>query len=140
MKLLARIALLFLIHSTVAIPLASARPADFTGRYRILQGRLLSLTNGRGYLLQDGNLVATGSVNRTRVYCRSAQSAFDDISGDIQVTFETAIDGTERALLRTVPTAPAHRVTVIECTSETGFTGALDLSIALGRVVELAVR
>lgn len=138
MKLLVRIAICSLIHSVVALPLASARPADFTGRYRILQSRVLSLTNGRGYLLQDGNLVATASVNRARVYCRSTQSAFDDIAGDIQVTFETAIDGTERALLRTVPTTPAHRATIIECTSETGFTGPLDLSIAFGRVVEFA--
>ncbi len=119
---------------------ASARPADFVGQYRILQSRLLSLTNGRGYLLQDGNLVATASVNRTRVYCRSAQSAFDDIAGDIHVTFETAIDGSERALLRTIPTMPSHRATVIECTSETGFGGPLDLSIALGRIVELSAR
>lgn len=142
MKLLARIALCFLLHSAAAISLtasiAHARPADFIGRYRILQSRLLSLTNGRGYLLQDGNLVATSSVNRNRVYCRSAQSAFDDLAGDVQVVFETAIDGTERALLRTIPAAPSHRVTVIECTSEIGFSGVLDLSVALGRVVELA--
>lgn len=115
-----------------------AQPAGFVGHYRILQGRLLSLTNGRGYLLQDGKLVAIGSIDRARTYCRSAQSKFDEISGQIEVSFETVVDGTERSILKTIPSAPAYSSTVIECTAENGFSSALDLSIALGRVVELS--
>ena len=115
-----------------------AQPVGFVGHYRILQSRLLSLTHGRDYLLQEGKLVAIGSVDRSRVYCRSAQSTFDEISGQIEVSFETAVDGTERSILKTIPSASTYNPTVIECTAENGFSSALDLSITLGRIVELS--
>lgn len=138
-RLLLGLALVFGFGPVLATPVDPlAQPAGFVGRYRILQSRLLSLTNGRGYLLQDGNLVALGSVDRARVYCRSSQSTFDEISGQIDVSFETAVDGTQRSLLKTIPSVASHTPTIIECTAENGFSGALDLSIALGRVVELS--
>ena len=120
-------------HATMA-----TLPPDFTGSYQILQSRTLSLTaNGRGYVLQDGALLGESSVDRNRAYCRAGQSKFDEPNGIFQVTFGIAVDGFQHALLKTVPAVAGHQPTTIECIAETGFSGPLDISIALGRIVEL---
>ncbi len=116
---------------------AVALPSGFTGTYQILQSRVLGLTNGRGYVLQDGNLVADSAIDSSRTYCRAGQSTFDESSGQIEVVFQNAIDGSEHALLKTIPSAAAARPTTLECIATNGFAGTLDLSIALGRVFEL---
>ena len=117
---------------------SDALPSDFSGTYKILQSRTLGLTNGRGYVLQDGLLVAEADVDLARVYCRAGQSKFDEVSGSIDVTFNTAVDGSEHAILKTVPGTPVASPTIVECTANNGFLGTLDISIALGRVFELA--
>ncbi len=127
------------IIASAYLPSAGARPADFTGRYEILQSRTLALTApGRGYVLQDGRLVAQTSIDSSRVYCRSAQTKFDESSGFINVSFTTAADGSEIAVLTTVPGRATASVTTIECFAPGGFSGVLDLAVALGRVVTLA--
>lgn len=124
-----------ILHSTTV----SALPADFTGQYQILQRRLLALTNGHGYVLQDGSLTALSDIQTARAYCHGNLSSFDDDDGAITVHFEAlAGRSQERALLQTVPNHPAARVLTIECIADQGFTsGILDLSIALGRIVDI---
>lgn len=119
------------------VPSALALPADFSGTFNILQSRVLGLSYGRGYVLQDGNLILESALDPTRTYCRSGQSTFDESTGRIDVTFQTAADGTEHAMLKTVPSTAAFKSTSLECISMSGFTGALDLSIAFGRVLEI---
>ncbi len=121
------------LYSCAAVGL----PPNFTGEYQILQSRLLGLTNGRGYVLQDGNLTADAAIDSNRTLCRAGQSTFDESSGKIEVVFRTAIDGSEHALLKTIPASTVFRATTIECVAFNGFGGTLDLSIALGRVFEL---
>lgn len=116
----------------------AALPTDFTGSYQILQSRTLGLTaNGRGYVLQDGALLSESSVDRNRAYCRAGQSKFDEPNGSFQATFGIAVDGFQHALLKTIPAVAGHQPTTIECIAEAGFNGPLDLSVALGRIVEL---
>ncbi len=126
-------ALAFVLYSYSAFGL----PANFTGTYQILQSRVLGLSNGRGYVLQDGNLTADAAIDTNRAFCRAGQSSFDENLGKVDVVFQTAIDGSEHALLKTIPASTAFRPTTIECIALNGFTGTLDLSIALGRVLEL---
>jgi hypothetical protein len=117
---------------------ALALPPDFTGSYQILQSRTLSLTaNGRGYVIQDGALVSENVLNHSRAYCRAGQSKFDEANGRFETTFAVAVDGFEHALLKTIPAVAGHQSTTVECISELGFSGALDLAVALGRIVEL---
>lgn len=120
-----------------AVPPALARPADFRATYRILQSRTLALTFGRGFVLQDGVLIAETVINRTRPHCQALQATFAEVEGVVDVMFETSGAGYERALLRTVPQKIGTAITTIECLAEPGFTSALDISIALGRVVEI---
>jgi hypothetical protein len=121
-----------------------ARPANFVGSYSILQTRLLALTNGRGYVLQDGALVAETRIDTSRPFCRAGQSTFDEVSGQVDVVFQAAADGSEHAVLTTIPSASTIQATTIDCIGPSsgpaaggGFSGLLDISIALGRVVEV---
>jgi hypothetical protein len=126
------------LASIFAVETARALPADFGGSYQILQSRTLGLTaNGRGYVIQDGKLVGETSIDHARVYCRAGQSKFDEPNGSFEVTFGVAVDGFEHALLKTTPAVAGHQSTTIECIAEPGFGGPLDLSVALGRIVEL---
>lgn len=129
--------------SAIAITFTSlsalALPADFTGFYEILQSRTLGLTaGGRGYVLQDGSLVSEANADPARTFCRSAQTKFDETKGDIDVKFVIAVDGSEHATLTTLPSLATSKPTTIECVSAKGFSGALDLSVALGRIVEIS--
>lgn len=117
---------------------AFARPADFTGHYQILQSRLLALTFTRDFAIQDGSLVALSALDVTRPWCRSTQAAFDDYDGEISVKFVVAPDGSEHATLTTLPSSATKNPTTLTCVANNGFSGALDLSISLGRIVELS--
>lgn len=116
---------------------SDALPSNFSGTYKILQSRLLALTSSGVYVLQDGAVIALEAIDFSRAYCYANQSKFDEPSGSIDVSFVTAVDGTEHALLKTVPGTAAANPTSLECVSSKGFIGTLDLSIAFGRVVEL---
>lgn len=116
---------------------AHALPADFIGRYEILDSRQLSISGGAAYVIQDGQLVIEISRNRNRPYCRAMQSFFDESQGTVDVRFSSMADGTERAILKTIPALRGASPTTIECYSEQGFFGSLDLSIALGQIVSL---
>lgn len=142
---LAPVFLIFLIvglafhdHATGA---STSLPADLVGHYEILQRRILALTNGRGYVLQDGALVTVANIQSSRPYCRANLSSFDDYNGQINIHFEvdTLQPPRQRALIQTIPSRPTHRPLTIECFADSGFNGALDLSIALGRVVGLSI-
>jgi hypothetical protein len=130
-------ALISLLTAALFSQTAGALPADFTGQYQILQSRLLRLTNGRGFVLQDGNLVADAAIDFSRTYCRAGQSTFDESSGAIVVAFQNGTKDSEYARLTTIPGSPAAGPTTIECFATNGFTGSLDLAIALGRVMEI---
>ena len=119
-----------------AIP-AYALPADFVGRYEILDSRLLSISGGAAYVIQDGKLVVEISRNRNRPFCRALQSFFDESQGSVDVRFANLADGTERAVLKTIPAIRGAAPTTIECYSEQGFFGHLDIKIALGQIVDL---
>jgi hypothetical protein len=116
---------------------AYALPADFVGRYEILDSRLLSISGGAAYVIQDGKLVVEISRNRNRPFCRALQSFFDESQGTIDVRYSVIADGTERAVLKTIPAIRGAAPTTIECYSERGFFGHLDLKIALGQIVDL---
>ena len=116
---------------------SDALPSNFSGTYKILQTRLLALTSGGVYVLQDGAVIALEAVDFSRAYCYANQSKFDESSGAIDVSFVTAVDGSEHALLKTIPAAPSANPTNLECVSSNGFIGSVDLSIAFGRVFEI---
>ena len=124
--------------ATIHSPLAHALPADFVGRYEILDSRQLSISGGATYVIQDGQLVLEIQRNRSRPFCRALATSFDETSGPMAVRFSIEPAGGERATLKTVPQTTRARSTAIECFSETGFFGALDLSIALGQIVRLS--
>jgi hypothetical protein len=126
-----------LIASTLTALPAYALPADFVGRYEILDSRLLSVSGGAAYVIQDGQLVVEISRNRNRPYCRALQSFFDESQGAIDVRYSIMADSTERAVLKTIPAVRGAAPTTIECYAEQGFFGSLDLSIALGKIVDL---
>lgn len=126
-----------LTGALVATSAAQALPADFIGRYEILDSRRLSISGGTAYVIQDGQLVVEISRNRSRPYCRALQSFFDESQGTVDVRFSSMADGTEQAILKTIPALRGARPTTIECYSEQGFFGSLDLSIALGQIVSL---
>lgn len=127
-----------LIALSLPVIPAYALPADFVGRYEILDSRLLSISGGAAYVIQDGQLVVEISRNRNRPYCRAMQSFFDESQGMIDVRYSVMTDGLERAVLKSVPASSGARPTTIECYAEQGFIGSLDLSIALGQIVDLA--
>jgi hypothetical protein len=126
-----------LISGSLSAPPAYALPADFVGRYEILDSRLLSISGGATYVIQDGQLVVEISRNRNRPYCRALQSFFDESRGPIDVRYSVMADGIERAVLKTIPAVRGAAPTTIECYAEQGFVGSLDLSIALGQIVSL---
>ncbi len=126
-----------LIASALTALPAYALPADFVGRYEILDSRLLSISGGAAYVIQDGTLVVEISRNRNRPFCRALQSFFDESQGSVDVRFASLADGTERAVLKTIPAVRGAAPTTIECYSEQGFFGHLDIKIALGQIVDL---
>lgn len=117
---------------------AGALPADFVGRYEIVDSRSLSISGGAAYVIQDGQLVLEIQRNRERPHCRALQTGFDEASESIDIRFQDRADGSELAVLKTIPRIRGSRPTTIECYSETGFFGALDLSIALGQIVRVS--
>lgn len=119
--------------------MAMALPADFSADYEILDSRQLSISGGAAYVIQDGQLVIETMRNRQRPYCRALQSTFDESRGSLNAVFVKLRDGTERATLKTIPTATGARPTVIECYSEPGFFGTLDIKIALGQIINLSM-
>ncbi|MBN8539076.1 MAG: hypothetical protein J0L82_01720 [Deltaproteobacteria bacterium] len=127
-----------LMTGLLSTPSAYALPSDFLGSYEILDSRRLSISGGAAYVIQDGQLVVEISRNRNRPYCRALQSFFDESEGTIEVRFSALADGSERAVLKTVPAIAGARPTTIECNSEPGFFGSLDLSVALGLIVRLS--
>ncbi len=117
---------------------AHALPADLVGRYEILDSRRLSIAGGAAYVIQDGQLVLEIQRNRERPHCRSLQTGFDEASGSIDIQFGEMANGSEIAVMKTIPRLRGARPTTIECYSETGFYGVLDLSIALGQIVHVS--
>lgn len=134
----ALLALIMAWSATISTPFANALPADFVGRYEILDSRQLSISGGAAYVIQDGQLILEIQRNRSRPFCRALATSFDETSGPMDVRFSLEPAGGERATLKTVPQTTWARSTTIECFSETGFFGALDLSIALGQIVRLS--
>ncbi len=133
-QLLAWVALNF---AFAAFTHAVALPADFVGTYEILDSRQLSISGGAAYVIQDGNLVVEISRDRNRPYCRALQSFFDEPKGPFEAQFFATANGSERVVLKTTPVLRGARPTMIECYSEQGFYGSLDISIALGRIVHI---
>jgi hypothetical protein len=132
------VALLCVFLQLSLVAPAGALPTDFIGRYEIVDSRSLSISGGAAYVIQDGQLVLEIQRNRERPHCRALQTGFDETSGNIDIRFQDMADGSELAVLKTVPRIRGTRPTTIECYSETGFFGALDLSIALGQIVRVS--
>ncbi len=122
--------------SSYLVP-ALSLPNDFVGKYEILDSRVLSISSGSTYVIQEGRLVAELSRNQSRPYCRALQSFFDEPQGSIDVRFSATADGAERAILKSIPAKTEARPATIECYAEQGFVGHLDLKIALGQIVTI---
>lgn len=122
--------------STISVE--AATPANIVGKYQINDQRTLALTQDRQYYIQDGRLVEAHLIQHWRPYCFSDRKSFDDVSGAIEIFFNSTSGGANRARLATVPSSSTRASTTIECISEAYFKNFLDLQIALGRIVELS--